>query len=111
MSTNKGKKSRKRKPAATEEAREKQLINMAVDLAEQQILDGTASSQVITHFLKLGTTKEKIQNDILAEEKKLIRARTEALESAKRVEELYTKALDAMRAYSGHKNEGDTNDG
>ena len=111
MSTNKDNKSRKRKPATTEEAREKQLINMAVDLAEQQILDGTASSQVITHFLKLGTTREKIQNDILAEEKKLIRARTEALESAKRVEELYTKALDAMRAYSGHKNEDDTNDG
>ena len=105
MAKDKKKKTRRHAPATTEEAREKQLVRLAVDLAEQQIIDGTASSQVITHFLKICSSKEKIQNDILAEEKKLIKARTEAIESAKRVEELYTKALDAMRAYGGHGSE------
>lgn len=104
------KKPRKRAPATTEESREQQLVGLAVNLAEQQIIDGTASSQVITHFLKIGSSKEKIQNDILLEEKKLIKARTEALESAKRVEELYKKALDAMRAYGGHGEESDESD-
>lgn len=110
MSTNKKKKPRRSAPATTEDEREKQLISLAVGLAEQQIIDGTASSQVITHFLKLGSTKEKIQKDILEEEKKLIKARTESLESAKRVEELYTKALDAMRAYGGHTNKQEEDD-
>ena len=91
----------KRHPAATPEARENQLIAAAVDLAEKQLLEGTASSQVITHYLKLGSTKAKLEKDILEEQKKLIVAKTDALESAKRVEELYAKALVAMREYSG----------
>lgn len=97
-------------PAKTPEARENQMINMAVDLAEKQILDGTASSQVITHFLKLGTTREKIQQEILIGEKKLLTARTESLESAKKVEELYQNALDAMRSYSGNEKDEEEND-
>lgn len=88
-------------PASTPEARENQLIGYAVDLAEQQLIDGTASSQVITHYLKLGSTKERLEREILEEQKKLISAKTEALESAKRVEELYSNALAAMRSYSG----------
>lgn len=88
-------------PAATPEARENQLIGRAVDLAEQQLIDGTASSQVITHFLKLGSTKEKLERELLEEQRKLLVAKTEALESAKRIEELYTNALSAMREYSG----------
>lgn len=90
-----------RRPAITPEARENQLISLAVDLAEKQLQEGTASSQVITHYLKLGSTKERIEKEILEKQKELITAKTEALQSAKRVEELYMNALNAMRTYSG----------
>ena len=93
--------SRKRRPALTPEARENQLISLAVDLAEKQLQEGTASSQVITHYLKLGSTKERIEKEILEKQKELISAKTEALQSTKRVEELYANALNAMRRYSG----------
>lgn len=85
----------------TIEGREDQLISMAVDLAEQQLKEGTASSQVITHFLKLGTTREKIEKEILEEKKDLLKAQTENLQSNKKIEQLYSEALDAMRTYSG----------
>lgn len=94
---------KKRRPATTPEARENQLISLAVDLAEQQLSAGTASSQVITHYLKLGSTKEKIEQEILKSQKELIQAKTESIQSAKRVEELYKEALNAMRAYSGQQ--------
>lgn len=94
-------------PASTPEARENQLIHLAVDLAEQQLRDGTASSQVITHYLKLGSTKERIEKEILEKQKELITAKTESIQSAKRVEELYENALNAMRSYSGS---GDSDD-
>lgn len=96
------KKSKPLRPALSPEARENQMISLAVDLAEQQLREGTASSQVITHFLKLATQKERIEREILAEQKKLITAKTEALQSAKRVEELYADAINAMKKYSGH---------
>lgn len=95
---------RRIRPALSPEARENQLISLAVDLAEKQLMEGTASSQVITHYLKLGSTKEKIEQEILKEQKKLIEAKTQALQTAKRIEELYTNALDAMRSYSGQDN-------
>ena len=98
---------KRRAPATTPEARENQLISMAVDLAERQIMEGTASSQVITHFLKLGSMREKMEREKLAEENKLLNARTEAIQSAKKVEELYAKAIDAMRAYSGQEDVDD----
>lgn len=100
------------RPALTPEARENQLISLAVDLAERQLQDGTASSQVITHYLKLGSTKEKIEKEILMKQKDLITAKTEALKSAKRIEELYTNAIKAMRSYSGQNDSdrGDDND-
>ena len=93
--------SRKMRPALSPEARENQLISLAVDLAEQQLRDGTASSQVITHYLKLGSTKERIEKEILEKQKELIEAKTQSLQSAQRIEELYMNALDAMRKYSG----------
>lgn len=93
--------SRKMRPALSPEARENQLVSLAVDLAEQQLRDGTASSQVITHYLKLGSTKERIEKEILEKQKELIEAKTQSLQSAQRIEELYTNALDAMRKYSG----------
>jgi len=99
------KESKKIRPALTPEARENQLIYLATDLAEQQLRDGTASSQVITHYLKLGTVKERVEREILEKQKELITAKTEALQSAKRVEELYSEAILAMRKYSGHGDE------
>ncbi len=101
---------KKLRPATTPEARENQLIALAVDLAEKQLMEGTASSQVITHYLKLGSTKEKIEKEILQEQKKLVQAKTENLQSAKRIEELYTKAIDAMKNYSGQTNNNDEYD-
>lgn len=94
--------SSKRRPATTPEARENQLISLAVDLAEKQLIEGTATSQVITHYLKLGSTKEKLEKEILKKQKELMEAKTEALKSTKRVEELYANALEAMRNYSGN---------
>lgn len=99
--------SRKLRPALTPEARENQMISLAVDLAERQLMEGTASSQVITHYLKLGSTKERLEKEKLEEENKLLRARTESLQSAKRVEELYADAIAAMKRYSGN---GGSND-
>lgn len=92
---------RKMRPALTPEARENQMISLAMDLAEQQLRDGTASSQLITEFVKRGSTKARLEKEILAEQKELMVAKTEALQSAKRIEELYTNALNAMRNYSG----------
>ena len=94
--------SEKIRPALTPEARENQLIYLATNLAEQQLRDGTASSQVITHYLKLGSTKEKIEKEILEKQKELITAKTESLQSAKKIEELYANAITAMRNYSVH---------
>lgn len=93
---------RKIRPAMTPEARENQLISLAVDLAEKQLQEGTASSQVITHYLKLGSTKERIEKEILEKQKELISAKTENLKSAKKIEELYAEAISAMKRYSGH---------
>lgn len=102
--------SRKVRPALSPEAEENQIISMAMNLAKQQIMDGTASSQVITHFLKLGSTKERIEKEILEKQKNLIEAKTQTLQSAQRIEELYTNALNAMRNYSGQGNAEEVED-
>lgn len=101
---------KKMRPALTPEARESQLISLAVDRAEQQLIDGTASSQVITHYLKLGSPKEKIERAILLKQQELIEAKTEAIRSEKRVEELYSNALAAMKRYSGQDGDDDDDD-
>lgn len=77
------------------------MISLAIDLAEKQLMEGTASSQVITHYLKLGSTKERIEKEILEKQKDLIEAKTQSLQSAKRIEELYANALNAFRSYRG----------
>lgn len=94
-------------PALTPEARENELVMLAVDLAEQQLREGTASSQVITHFLKLGSTKEALEKEKLKHENQLITAKTENLKAAQRIEELYANALQAMRVYSGAIDDAD----
>ena len=93
---------RERRPALGREAREDQLISLAIDRAEEQLRDGTASSQVIVHFLKLASTREKIEKEILEKQKEQLDAKTQALRSQQRVEELYASALEAFRSYSGH---------
>lgn len=93
--------SRRRTPARTAEAREAELVGLAYDLAEEQIRAGTASSQVITHFVKAGSTRERLEHERMMEEMKVMRIKAEQLESQKRVEELYANALEAMRGYQG----------
>lgn len=95
------------RPASTPEARENQLISLAMDAAEEQLRNGTASSQVITHFLKLGSSKEKLEQQIMEDQKEYLEAKTQAIQSAQRVEELYAKAISAMRKYSGQDDESD----
>lgn len=97
----KGRPPQVRRPATTLEGRENQVINLAVDLAERQIADGTASSQIITHYLKLGSTRERLEQERLARENELMRAKIEALASNRRIEELYEEAISAMRVYAG----------
>ena len=91
--------------ATTPDARENQLIALAIDVAERQLKEGTASSQVITHFLKLGSSKERLERELLVEQRKLAKAKVENLESMKRSEELYDNAIEAMRRYSGSNND------
>jgi hypothetical protein len=98
---------RKMRPALTPEARENQMISLAVDLAEKQLMEGTASAQVITHYLKLGATTARLEKEKLERENELLKAKTKALESAERVEELYANAINAMRNYSGYGSEED----
>lgn len=90
------------RPALTPEARENQLIALAVDRAEQQLRDGTASSQVITHYLKLATARERLERDLLEQEVALKRAKTELLQAEKQHGEMYKRAIAAFREYSGY---------
>ena len=92
---------KKIRPALTPEARENQLIALATDLVGQRLLDGTASSQETTYFLKQGSMKTKLEMEKLKEENALLKAKTENLQSQKRVEELYMEALNAMKSYAG----------
>lgn len=102
--------SRKMRPALTPEARENQLISLANDLAEKQLREGTASSQVISYYLKMGSQKERLERERLEEENKLLRAKTEALQSQKNMEERYIEAINAMKRYSGHGGDDDDED-
>ena len=94
-------------PAITPEAREDQLIYLATELAEKQLREGTASSQVITHYLKLGTTKERLEKALLEKQTSLVDAKISALKTAEHTEELYANAIAAMRDYSGNKDTKD----
>lgn len=94
-------------PALTEAGREAQMISLAFDLAEKRLREGTASSQVITHYLKMGSEKEKLERERLRNENKLTLAKVEALKSAERIEELYNEAIKAMRRYNGSSTDYD----
>lgn len=101
---------KRRPPAKDPEARENQLIALAIDVAERQLSEGTASAQVITHYLKLGTTKERLEKEKLARENELLRVKAESYESQKNIETLYKDAINAMKAYSGMDSGDDYDD-
>lgn len=93
------------RPALTPEGRENQMIALATDLVEKRLRDGSASSQETTHYLKQGTMKARLELEILQKEKELITAKTEALQSQKRSEELFAQAIKAFASYSGQESE------
>lgn len=88
-------------PGSTPDERESQMINLADQLAEKQLREGTASAQVITHYLKLGSSRERLEQHKLELETELIQAKTEAIAGQQRQEELFAEAIKAMRAYQG----------
>lgn len=100
-------KRRKRRPATTSEAREHQLITYAIDLAEEQLLNGTASAQVLTHYLKMASTREALEQERLKRENLLLAAKIDVMKSGQRMEEIYEAALKAMRSYAGQEPEND----
>ena len=101
---------KKLRPALTPEARENQLIALAVDLVEQRLLDGTASSQETTHFLKLGSTKAVLEKKILEQQAELMAAKRDQIRSEEQRGELFKEAIAAMKRYSGHINDGGDED-
>lgn len=101
------KSSRKTRPPLSPEANESQMISLAMDLVRQRLIDGTASSQETTHFLKLATNKAQLENKLLEAQTEMAIAKKEALQSQKRMDELYANAIQAMKKYSG---QGDLDD-
>lgn len=99
-----------RAPALSSEEKENRLIALAWDEAEKRLLDGTASNQLICQLIKVGSTRERLEKDILRQQKDLMEAKTDAIKSAKHVEELYANALSAMQSYSGQPVEVDEED-
>lgn len=91
----------KLRPALSPEARENRLISLAMDMAEQQLLDGTASSQVIVHYLKAGLVKERYERERLQNENELLKAKVEDLKSNKLSKEAYSEAIEAFKKYRG----------
>lgn len=88
-------------PSTTFEGREQQLVNLASNLAEKKLRDGTAPSQLIVHYLRLGTTRERLEQERLRQENEMLRAKTEAIESQRHSNEIYEEALRMFRVYSG----------
>lgn len=98
---------RKIRPALTQESEEVQMTALAMNLAKQQLLDGTASSQVITHFLKLGTERARLEKEKIIKENKLLDVKANAIENSQREDELFEKAIAAMKRYNGDINDDD----
>ena len=98
------------RPALSPEARENQLISLAYDLVEERLLEGTATSQETTYFLKLASSKTRLENEKLMEENKLLRAKTEAIQAEKKNEEFYAKVLAALKIYNGQGRQDDEYD-
>lgn len=101
----------KMRPALTPEAREGQMISLAMDLVEQRLRNGTASSQETTHFLRLATEKERLERRLAEKELELKEAKRQQIKSMAGLDEMYAKAVEAMRRYSGHDDEDEFVDG
>lgn len=91
----------RRRPATTPDAREDHLISLAAELVEKRLRDGTASAQETVHFLRLGSSRERLEQSRLEVEVALSKAKAEAIEAEQRIEEKYEKALAVMRMYKG----------
>lgn len=102
MKENKSTTKVKRKPATTPEEREQQMVGLAMDLAEKQLRNGTASPSVISHFLKLGSMREQLEEQYIGKKVEHLNAQIDSIHSSAHAEELYQNALDAMRKYSGN---------
>lgn len=100
----------KRRPPLSPEARENLMISLAMDQAEEELRNGTASSQVVTHFLKLGSSKAELEREKLAMETDMLKAKTESLQAQKKMDELYMQAINAMKKYSGNGDDDDYED-
>lgn len=98
------------RPALTPEAREGQMISLAMDLVEQRLRDGTASSQETTHFLKLATEKERMERELMRKQTNLMEAKIQALQTQEKMEGLLTDALEAFKRYSGYDEHNDTDE-
>lgn len=94
----------------TAKARENHMINLAMDLAEKKLNDGTASSQIISYFLDLASPEQKLKTKMLEEQVKLVHAKTEAIESSKDMQELYRDAIKAMSEYCIPTDDGEDSD-
>jgi hypothetical protein len=94
---------KRHRPATTVDAREAQLVELAYDLAERQIREGTASSQVVVQFLKLGSSRERLEQQKIRSDNEINMAKIEGMKASQRVEALYKEALDAMRSYAGQE--------
>lgn len=101
------KKKRKTLPARTAKGRENQLINLAVDLAEQKLKDGTASSQIITTLLNLATTRAQLENEKLKSDLRVAEAKIKNLQSQDTSSSLYEAAISAFKKYAGDRDEID----
>lgn len=101
---------RRHRAATTPKGREDQLVALANDLAEKQLREGTASAQVISHFLKMGSLREEIERERLRQENLLLAAKTESIAAASRMEELVKDAIAAMRTYRSDQGMGDEQD-
>ena len=99
--------SKRDKPARTLEEREHQMINLAVDLAEKKLRDGTASSQIITHYLALGSSKTRLEKERLENENDLLVTKKKVLEASEDREQSYARVLEAMKIYSGVSDDED----
>lgn len=96
------KKSKRRPPSLSISSREDELISLAVNLAEKQLREGTATSQVISHYLKLASSKERLEREMLLKQNELIQAKIDSLRANQNTEKLYADAIEAMKAYGGN---------
>lgn len=97
-------------PGTSLESRENQLILLATNLAEKMLMEGTAPAQIVAHYLKLASTREKLEQERLRNENELAKAKTDSYKSSKHSEELYQEALEAFRTYGGHGDDEDYKD-